>query len=134
MKVHDMLEVFVVYKSMKLSAIYKELSDITIIDLKSKLVFITSKVPWNKLWWYMATSEMQKQMRWFIFWIFQVFIYKRCFDSLNRTLNPSHKPSIKEDLKLKLMALPSHLKYIFLGDDDTLYVIRSAQLFNVQLK
>lgn len=45
MSAHDTIEVFDVYKAMKLPAIYEKLSAITVVDLESKLPFITSKDP-----------------------------------------------------------------------------------------
>ena len=44
---------------------------------------------------------------------------------------PPAKPSIEEALKLELKALPSHLRYVFLGKGDTLSVIIASD-FNVK--
>lgn len=40
---HDKVEVFDVYKAMKLPVVYEELSAITVIDLEFELPLITSK-------------------------------------------------------------------------------------------
>lgn len=53
---------------------------------------------------------------------------------MNRPRGLSPKASIKEAPKLKLKASPSHLKYEFLGDNDTLLVNLSTDLFDVQVK
>ena len=45
--------------------------------------------------------------------------------------SPPARPSIEEAQKLELKALPSHLRYVFLGRDDTLPVIIALDL-NVQ--
>ena len=42
--------------------------------------------------------------------------------------SPPTKPSIKEDLQLKLKPLPPHLRYLFLGKDETLPVIIASHL------
>lgn len=36
---------------------------------------------------------------------------------------PPLKPSIKEPLKIDLMEFPGHLRYVFLGENNTLTVI-----------
>lgn len=45
MQAHDKVEVFDVYKAIKIPAVNKELYTITVIDLESELLFITSKDP-----------------------------------------------------------------------------------------
>ena len=42
--------------------------------------------------------------------------------------SPPTKPSIEEDPKLELKALPPHLRYVFLGKDETLQVIIASEL------
>ncbi|XP_055824377.1 uncharacterized protein LOC129892868 [Solanum dulcamara] len=44
------------------------------------------------------------------------------------------KPSINDPPKLELKVLPSHLKYVLLGTNDTLPVIIAADLLNEQVK
>lgn len=48
-------------------------------------------------------------------------------------LGPSPRPSIEEAPKLERKALISHLKYAFIGDDDTLPIILSIGLLYVQV-
>lgn len=66
--------------------------------------------------------------------IASVLIHKGAFELLNRPLGLYSNPSIEKVLKLELKALPSHLKYYFLGDDNTLPVILSAGSSDVQVK
>ena len=48
--------------------------------------------------------------------------------------SPPAKPSIEEDRKLELKALPSHLMYKFLGNGDTLPVIIASDLNEQQVQ
>ncbi|KAK4727052.1 hypothetical protein R3W88_031969 [Solanum pinnatisectum] len=48
--------------------------------------------------------------------------------------SPPTKPSVEEASKLKLKALPSHLRYVFLGRDGTLPVIIAADLNAIQVE
>ncbi|KAH0636431.1 hypothetical protein KY290_036875 [Solanum tuberosum] len=45
MREHDKVEVFDVYKALKLPAVYEELSAITVIHLEEKARYIASKDP-----------------------------------------------------------------------------------------
>ncbi|XP_022032292.1 uncharacterized protein LOC110933371 [Helianthus annuus] len=54
------------------------------------------------------------------------------FESLSVEINSGTKPSLEEPPKLELKDLPSHLKYAFLGDNDTLPVIIASNLEMVQ--
>ncbi|XP_070005179.1 uncharacterized protein [Nicotiana sylvestris] len=54
------------------------------------------------------------------------------FEPLNRANGPPPKPSIEEAPKLELKPLPSHLHYAYLGSSDTLPVIISSDLSELQ--
>ncbi|XP_070020349.1 uncharacterized protein [Nicotiana sylvestris] len=54
------------------------------------------------------------------------------FEPLNRPDGPPLKPSVEEAPKLELKPLPSHLHYAYLGSSETLPVIISANLFELQ--
>ncbi|XP_070002946.1 uncharacterized protein [Nicotiana sylvestris] len=54
------------------------------------------------------------------------------FEPLNRTDGPPLKPSVEEAPKLELKLLPSHLHYTYLGSSETLPVIISADLSELQ--
>lgn len=60
-----------------------------------------------------------------------VFLRKVAFKTLNWPIGPYPRTSIKDASKLELKALYSHLKYDFLGDNNTLPVILSAGLSDV---
>ena len=47
---------------------------------------------------------------------------------MNHRESPPMKQSFEEAPKLELKVLPSHLRYVFLGSDDTLSVIITADL------
>ena len=55
-------------------------------------------------------------------------------ESLNRVLGPPPKPSNKETPKLEIKALPSHLRYEFLGANESLHVILSTISFEMQVE
>ncbi|KAK4733810.1 hypothetical protein R3W88_008071 [Solanum pinnatisectum] len=48
--------------------------------------------------------------------------------------SPLARPSVEEMPKLELKALPSHLRYVFLGKDDTLPVIITSDLNGRQVE
>lgn len=50
MRSHNKVEVFDVYKEMKLLVVCKELSAITVIDLESEFLLIISKGPIEEHW------------------------------------------------------------------------------------
>ncbi|XP_070008507.1 uncharacterized protein [Nicotiana sylvestris] len=54
------------------------------------------------------------------------------FEPLNRPNGPPPKPSIEEAPKLELKHLPSHLHYAYLGSSDTLPIIISSDLSELQ--
>ncbi|KAH0767894.1 hypothetical protein KY285_003765 [Solanum tuberosum] len=54
-------------------------------------------------------------------------------DMKNRE-SPPERPSVEEATKLELKALPSHLRYVFLGREDTLSVIIAADLNGRQVE
>ena len=47
---------------------------------------------------------------------------------LNKSFTPKMEPSVKVPPKLELKELPAHLKYAFLGENQTLPVIISSKL------
>ncbi|KAK4729591.1 hypothetical protein R3W88_022579 [Solanum pinnatisectum] len=49
MRAHDKVEVFDVYKALKLLAMYEELSAITVIDLEAEALYIASKDPLERV-------------------------------------------------------------------------------------
>ncbi|XP_049390990.1 uncharacterized protein LOC125855316 [Solanum stenotomum] len=55
-------------------------------------------------------------------------------EPINRVLGPPPKPSIEEAPELELKALPSHLRYAFLGANESLHVIFSSALSELQIE
>ncbi|XP_076951355.1 uncharacterized protein LOC143624669 [Bidens hawaiensis] len=53
-------------------------------------------------------------------------------ESLPREINSDTKPSLECPPKVELKELPSHLKYVFLGENETLLVIIASNLEEVQ--
>ncbi|XP_049394594.1 uncharacterized protein LOC125858852 [Solanum stenotomum] len=135
MRAHDKVEVFDVYRVLKLPSIYEELSDITVIDsiIKSQLV-----LPENPLERVLVSQQLEGDA--------EVQETESCLnlaivetrkiqvESLNRELGPHPKPSIEKAPKLELKALPAHLRYAYLGTNETLPVILSAELSDLQVE
>lgn len=131
---HDKVEVFNLYKAMKFPSIYEELSAITLIYPKSELALITSNNPLERAlvgYDIFGDAEADKMIQ--ILDVASILIHKGEFETLKKPLVPYCKSSIKKAPKLELKALPPHLKYIFLGDNDTLLVILSARLSDIQV-
>uniref|UniRef100_M1DJM2 Integrase core domain containing protein n=1 Tax=Solanum tuberosum TaxID=4113 RepID=M1DJM2_SOLTU len=63
-----------------------------------------------------------------------VSMLRKHVEPLNRVLGHPPRPSIKEASKLELKALPSQLRYSFLGANETLPVILSEALSKVQVE
>jgi len=55
------------------------------------------------------------------------------FDLKNKKTPPA-KPSIEEPPKLELKVLPSHLRYVFLGESNTLPIIIAIDFLEWQVK
>lgn len=128
MKAHDKVEVIDVYKTLKIQAMHEELSAITVIHLEEKSQYIASKDPLEQVLVgddiYVDDKE-QKLMR---FFDMKFGGSSRIDGSIKIgfwVLHPSHQ--LKKS-KMELKTFPVHLKYAFLGEDQTLSVILSASL------
>uniref|UniRef100_A0A3Q7I4W9 Reverse transcriptase domain-containing protein n=1 Tax=Solanum lycopersicum TaxID=4081 RepID=A0A3Q7I4W9_SOLLC len=60
-------------------------------------------------------------------------MFRKFVEPLNRVLGPPSKPSIEEAPKLELKSLPSHLRYAFLGANESLHVILYSALSEMQM-
>ena len=60
-------------------------------------------------------------------------MFRKFVEPLNRVLGPPSKPSIEEAPKLELKSLPSHLRYAFLGANESLHVILYSALSEMQV-
>ncbi|KAK4716104.1 hypothetical protein R3W88_014442 [Solanum pinnatisectum] len=130
MRAHDKVEVFDVYKAMKLPAIYEELSSITVIDEEMAVKYVEAQDPLEKvLIGQDIEGDAEAQELANILDVPNVSMLRKFVEPLNRVLGPPPKPSIEETPKLELKALPSHLRYAFLGANESLPVILFSALF-----
>ncbi|XP_049371097.1 uncharacterized protein LOC125836054 [Solanum verrucosum] len=135
MRAHDKVEVFDVYKAMKLPAIYEEMSAITVIDEAMVAKYVEAQDPLEKvLIGQDIEGDVEAQELANVLNIPNVSILRNFVEPLNRVLSPHPKPSIEEAPKLELKALPSHLKYAFLGANEYLHVILSSALSELQVE
>lgn len=133
MQDHYKVEVFDVYKEINIPAIYQELSSITVIDLVVAYHFIASKDPLEKfLAGYDIFGEEEAQELVQILDVESVSIQRSYVEPLNQVLGHPPKPSVEEAPKLELKNLPSHLRYAFSGNNETLLVILSVEISEVQ--
>ncbi|XP_059277615.1 uncharacterized protein LOC132031693 [Lycium ferocissimum] len=129
MRVHDKVEVFNVYKALKMPAIYEELSAITVLNDDTRRPLITSHDPLERalvgddIFGDSAAFEMVQ-----ILDMASIYIREGEFEPLDRKMGVTPKLSIEEPPKLELKPLPAHLKYAFLGEGNTLPVILAAEL------
>ncbi|XP_049388027.1 uncharacterized protein LOC125852317 [Solanum stenotomum] len=134
MKAHNKVEVFDVYRTLKLPSIYEELFAITVVD---RLVDAYSVVPDDPLGRVLVSHKRDEgteaQERETCLNLALVEPHKRRVEPLERELGPPPKPSIEEAPKLELKTLPAHLRYAFLGTNETLPVILSAELSEFQV-
>ncbi|XP_070003489.1 uncharacterized protein [Nicotiana sylvestris] len=109
MRVGDRVEVFNVYRALKLPAHYEELSMISVVESDA-----TSLVA------YMSPIDPVERG------------FKK-FEALDRPVTLTlPRPSIEEAPKLEFKPLPAHLRYAYLGNSETLLVIISSILTSTQ--
>ncbi|XP_015167016.1 uncharacterized protein [Solanum tuberosum] len=129
MRAHDKVEVFDVYKALKFPVVYEELSAITVIDLEAEAKYIAAKDPLERvlvgddIYVDVEANEMVQFLD-----VSPMVTAGESWEPLNRVLGLPPKPFIEEAPKLELKTLPAHLRYVFLGKDETLPVILSADL------
>ncbi|XP_062100137.1 uncharacterized protein LOC133806018 [Humulus lupulus] len=134
MRVNDQQVTFNVFNSMKFPDEIEEGSSLSVIDtiVAEKLLEETCKdglgvISLEEL------KEMSEEQETQVTWVESKQPFTkvgRNFESLElleRNFKPS-KPSIQEPPKLELKPLPSHLKYAYLGCEETLLVIISTLL------
>ncbi|XP_049381355.1 uncharacterized protein LOC125845910 [Solanum stenotomum] len=131
---HDKVEVFDVYKALKLPAVYEELSEITVIDLTAEARYIATKDPLERV---LVGDDIYRdveahEMMQFLDVALARTSRDRC--NLNRVLGSPPMPSIEETPKLELKAFPAHLRYAFMGEDKTLPFILSTTLSDSQVE
>ncbi|XP_019260491.1 PREDICTED: uncharacterized protein LOC109238476 [Nicotiana attenuata] len=140
MRVGDRVEVFNVYKALKLPAHYEELSMISVVesDATSLVPYMSPVDPLERA--LIGDEEDSKdEMTGEIEQVLDMpcnYVHGfGKFEELDRqvTLTPP-KPSIEEAPKLELKPLPAHLRYAYLGNSETFLVIISSSLTNTKRK
>ncbi|XP_061348802.1 uncharacterized protein LOC133294170, partial [Gastrolobium bilobum] len=138
MRVNDEQVTFNVLKAMKYPDQVEECASMDTIDavLLQQLKQQTEIEPLN-----VAIAEEcandEDKMKECLAWVDSQPIrpYKeRHFESLGERVIKILKPSIEEPPILKLKPLPQHLKYAYLGDENTLHVIISSFRSNAEMK
>lgn len=65
MRAHDKVEVFDVYKALKMPNVYEEKSAIIVIDLEAEAKLLQHRIFWSEHWWMITFTEMLRHMiRW----------------------------------------------------------------------
>ncbi|XP_069143507.1 uncharacterized protein [Solanum lycopersicum] len=135
MRAHDKVEVFDVYRALKMPPLYEELSTITVVDLEVDCKHILAKdslervMRGDEIYADIDAHEIVRMLD-----LVVIEELDRRWEPLNRVLRPPPKPSVEEAPKLELKELPAHLRYAFLGVNDTLPVILSATLSDEQVE
>ncbi|XP_070010083.1 uncharacterized protein [Nicotiana sylvestris] len=121
MRVGDRVEVFNVYRALKLPAHYEELSMISVVesDAISLGPYMIPVDPVERV----LIGDVENSKDEMIGEIEQV---------LDMSCSYVHGPSIEEAPKLELKTLPAHLRYTYLGNSETLPVIISSSLTSTQ--
>ncbi|XP_019238790.1 PREDICTED: uncharacterized protein LOC109218850 [Nicotiana attenuata] len=138
MRVGDRVEVFNVYRALKLPAHYEELSMISVVegDATSLVPYMSPADPVERvLIGDVENSEDERMGE-----IEQVLDMScsyvhgvRKFEELDRPVTLTlPRPSIEEAPKLELKPLPAHLRYAYLGNSETLPMIISSSLTSTQ--
>ncbi|XP_049344141.1 uncharacterized protein LOC125808482 [Solanum verrucosum] len=134
MRAHDKVKVFDVYHGLKLPSIYEELSAIIVVD---RMVESQVVVPEDRLERVLEGHEIEgdteAQEIESCLNLALVDTRRNQVESLDRELAPPPKPSIEEARTLELKALLAHLRYAYLGTNETLPVILFAELFDLQV-
>ncbi|XP_049375772.1 uncharacterized protein LOC125840848 [Solanum verrucosum] len=135
MRDHDKVEVFDVYKTLKLPAIYEELSAITVVDEAMASKYVEAQDPLEKvLIGQDIEGDVIAQELANVLNVPNVSMLHKFVKPLNRVMGPPLKPSIEKAPKLELKALPSYLRYTFLGANESLHVILSSALSELQVE
>ncbi|XP_070022219.1 uncharacterized protein [Nicotiana sylvestris] len=137
MRVDNEEVVFNVYKAIQLSRHYEELSMISVMEMDEQLIApsVYLKDSLEKtivLFESLEINDEVEEMKHILNASCEYMKGLHPFEPLNRPNGPPPKPSIEEAPKLELKPLPSHLHYAYLGSSDTLPVIISSDLSELQ--
>ncbi|KAK4724157.1 hypothetical protein R3W88_026936 [Solanum pinnatisectum] len=132
MRAHDKVEVFDVYRALKLPSVYEELSVVTVVDhaIESQLIAPEDRLK-RVLVGHDVDGDAEAQEIETYLNLAVLEIHKHRAEPLERELGPLPKPSIEEAPKLELKTLPAYLRYAYLGTNETLPVILSAELSEI---
>ncbi|XP_055814216.1 uncharacterized protein LOC129883617 [Solanum dulcamara] len=127
MRAHDKVEVFDLYQALNLSAVYEELSAVTIIDDEALAQCIIANDSFAKVMMGQDINEdVEANELASVLNMPNINMWKKSVEPLNRDLGPSPKSSLEEAPKLELKQLPAHLRYVFLGVNNILPIILSS--------
>ncbi|KAK4718050.1 hypothetical protein R3W88_016388 [Solanum pinnatisectum] len=129
MRAHDKVEVFDVYRALKLPFIYEELSTITIVDHDVEMQLIAPEDPLEVGYDIDRDTEAQEIETCLNLAVME--IHNQRVEPLDGELGPPPKPSIEEAPKLELKILPAHLRYAYLSTNKTLPVILSVEFSEI---
>ncbi|XP_062093602.1 uncharacterized protein LOC133799621 [Humulus lupulus] len=137
MRVNDQQVTFSVFKAMKFPDEVEECSRVDVIDtLVAEIISRSVEKAAMGTQIFVDEEDYSSEEEQIITWVdsYQpVKKFNKVFEALN--LPEKHfqppKPSVEEPPQLELKPLPSHLKYVYLGDNDTLPVIISSCLESV---
>ncbi|XP_070015762.1 uncharacterized protein [Nicotiana sylvestris] len=137
MRVDNEEVVFNVYKAIQLPRHYEELSMIFVMEMDEQLIApsVYLKDSLEKaivLFESLEINDEVEEMKHILNASCEYMKGLNPFEPLNRPNSPPPKPSIEEAPKLELKPLPSHLHYAYLGSSDTLPVIISSNLSELQ--
>ncbi|XP_015168673.1 uncharacterized protein [Solanum tuberosum] len=133
-RAHDKVEVFDVYRALKLPSIYEELSAITVVDCIVESQVVVPEDPLERvLVGHEIKGDPEAQEIESCLNLALVHTRRNQVESLDRELGAPPKLSIEEASTLELKTLPAHLRYAYLGTNETLPVILSAELYDLQV-
>ncbi|XP_049381305.1 uncharacterized protein LOC125845836 [Solanum stenotomum] len=133
-RAHDKVEVFDVYRALKLPSIYEELSGITVVDPTVESQFIAPEDPLESiLVGHDVDGDIKAKEITSCLNLASMGLYRGRVESLDHELGSSPKPLIEEAPKLELKYMPAHLRYAYLGTNETLPIILSAELSETQV-
>ncbi|OIT02120.1 hypothetical protein A4A49_56774 [Nicotiana attenuata] len=138
MRVGDRVEVFNVYRALKLPAHYEDLSMIYVVesDATSLVPCMSPVDPVERVLIgdvENSEDEMMGEIERVLDMSCNYVQGFRKFEELDRPVTLTlPRPSIEEAPKLELKPLPAHLRYAYLGNSDTLPVIISSSLTSTQ--
>ncbi|XP_070029787.1 uncharacterized protein [Nicotiana sylvestris] len=137
MRVDNEEVAFNVYKAIQLPRHYEELSMISVMEMDDQLIApsVYLKDSLEKaivLFESLDINDEFEEMKHILNASCEYMKGLNPFEPLNRPNGPPPKPSIEEAPKLELKPLPSQLHYAYLGSSDTLPVIISFELSELQ--